>query len=197
MKAMQAVLACLPFFWPTVSPRHASAQDEDWVYVGKGVRLVSFQVDTDEPGADDIFNPGQNSGFIVLGEDNFTITSATPFGCKVMEYSRGSLRRLLAGSARPEGEEAMPYRSAMTDSLDQGVCQGLGDVVEGLLAKKGSSAPPTSTLEKRDLGGSVRLDFGKSWRALKRVTWLSPNLKRKGLSHRTVCVFKVILPGQL
>lgn len=169
------------------------------MYIGKPVRVVSFVMETDYPGQKKAWSPGHRSGFILLDDESFTVSSASPFDSQYFRYERGVLTRTVASdlglgdSSAKTREVPMDYRTALFASLDECVSPGLGDVVSWILSEHSSKAPsPSVELTKLH----VTAEFGGSWRALTRVTWLLPSLNGDGSTTRVLCRFSVLLPAQ-
>lgn len=192
-------LACLHFLTSLLSAGACSEDVGDWVYIGKPVRIVSFVMDIDYPGQEKAWSPGHRSGFILLDEASFTVSSASPFDSQYFRYERGVLTKTVAsdlglsGSAARTREVPMDYRTALFTSLDECVSPGLGDVVGWILSESSTTAPSRS-VEVTKLRATA--EFGGSWRALTRVTWLLPSPNGDGSTTRAVCSFRMLLPAQ-
>jgi hypothetical protein len=156
-------------------------------------------MDADYLGEKSSWSPGHRSGFILLDEESFTVSSASPFDSQYFRYERGVLTKTVASdlglsdSKAKTREVSMDYRTALFASLDECVSLGLGDVVSWILSERSTKAPPRS-VELTKLRATA--EFGGSWRALTRVTWLLPSLNGDGSTTRVVCRFSMLLPAQ-
>ena len=185
-------LACLHLQGSTPPTSVVPKSEKDWVYIGKGVRLVSFEVNADATGQKDIFIPDHTSGFILLDEHSFSVSVASAFNAVWMQYENGTLETTEAGTSKKNKKAAMDYQPALLESLDEGVDQRISGVVKDILSKR-TEEVPTAT-EEVDTHDQRRIcEFDGSWRALKRTTFLWADPKVRGSYVRVVCDFKVLL----
>ncbi len=167
----------------------------DWLYVGEGVRVIHFEVNSDVPSDKNIFNLNHQSGYIVLDEERFSVSVASMLGTSLALYENGALERtensVLSNppDAKKKVSVKLDYLTALTASLDKSVNQGFGDLIRDLLAKDPRQTAPESVVEAKPFGLTRTCEFIGSWRALKRVTWYS-----SGTGLRTVCEFRTVLP---
>jgi len=168
---------------------------KDWLYIGKEVRVIQFEVNSDVPSDKSIFTLNHASGYIVLKEREFWISVASMMGTSLARYENGALERTqdpaFEGAILPKKKESvkLDYLPALTASLNESVDQGFGELLRDILAKDSRQSAPKSVVEEKPHGVARTCDFIGSWRALKRVTWYS-----RGTLVRTVCEFKLVLP---
>jgi hypothetical protein len=200
MNMLTVVLACLNLGTSLLSPGMSLGSDDEWVYIGRSVRLISFVMDTDFPGEKKFWSPGHRSGFILLDEQSFTLSSASPFDSYYFRYEKGVLARTkisdlgISDTETKTSRVKMDYRAALLASLDECVMQGLGSVVKEILTENSDKAPSRS-VEMTRLHATA--EFGGSWRALTRVTWLLPSPDGGDSTTRVVCKFSMLLPEQV
>jgi hypothetical protein len=196
MNGLLFCLACLHLQASTPPTSVVPKSEKDWVYIGKGVRLVSYEVNADATGRNDIFIPLHTSGFILLDEHSFSVSAASVFNTVWMQYENGTLETTEAGSSQKKQKAAMDYQPALLESLDECVDDRIGGVVKDILSKR-TDEMPTAT-EEVDTHQQRRIcEFEGSWRALKRATFLWADPKVRGSYVRVVCDFKVLLPASV
>lgn len=167
----------------------------DWLYIGKGVRVIHFEVNSDVPSNKDIFNLNHKSGYLVLDEERFSVSVASMLGTSLALYKNGALERTEdsvlsnASDAKKKVSVKLDYLTALTTSLNDSVDQRFGELVRDLLSKDSRQPAPISLVDHKPFGLTRICEFNGSWWALKRVEWFS-----SGTGVRTVCKFKVVLP---
>lgn len=192
---MNKLILCLVWLHLHPSAPITSAvtkSDKDWVYIGKGVRLVSFEVKADTTGRKDVFIPYHTSGFILLDEHSFSVSVASALSTVWMQYENGTLEETGAGSSQRKQKATMDYQSALLESLDECVDDRISGVVKDILSKRANETP--SATEESVTHDQIRVcKFDGSWRALKRATFLWADPQVQGSYDRVVCDFKVLL----
>jgi hypothetical protein len=173
---MIGLLVCLAGLHLSV-PSVTANSETDWVYIGKGPRLVSFESNSDEPRHNDIFIPNHTSGFLLLDQDSFSLSVASGFGTTWIQYQNGDLETTETGFLPKTQRRAMDYQSALFESLDKCVDQRISGVVKEILAKRPNEAPSTKEEIYTATGEKRICEFDGSWRALKRVTFLGGEVK--------------------
>ncbi|MBL1152508.1 MAG: hypothetical protein HND43_07230 [Armatimonadetes bacterium] len=200
MNVLKVVLACLHVFTSLSATGTSFEAEGEWVYIGKSVRLISFVMDTDFPGEKKSWSPGHRSGYILLDEQSFTLSSASPFDSYYFRYEKGVLARTKVSDLGVSDTETktskieMDYRAALLASLDECVIQGLGNVVKEILTKNSDKAP-SRLVEMTRLRATA--EFGGSWQALTRVTWLLPSPDGGDSTTRVVCKFSLHIPDHV
>lgn len=200
MNVLKVVLACLHVFTSLSATGTSFEAEGEWVYIGKSVRLISFVMDTDFPGEKKSWSPGHRSGYILLDEQSFTLSSASPFDSYYFRYEKGVLARTKVSDLGVSDTETktskieMDYRAALLASLDECVIQGLGNVVKEILTKNSDKAP-SRLVEMTRLRATA--EFGGSWQALTRVTWLLPSPDGGDSTTRVVCKFSLLIPDHV
>jgi hypothetical protein len=168
------------------------ADAENWLVKDSSVRFVSFYVETSKVNDPAIFILGQRSGFIVLRANSFAISTAFPFRSVISTFESGVLTREQMGESQQKLRKKMEYGAALSESLDEGVFQGLGTIVDDVLSKPPSRIAPPS-VQYSTSGRLAVAEFIKHWGSLKRVTWVWSDPKKRGASTNIRCTFKVEL----
>lgn len=195
---MKGILALLFFLLvASRSEGNDNANKKDirgWLYCGGKSRLISFAVKIDKAESPGLFNPVQKSGYILLREDGFSITSASIIGTSTFSFEGGKLRiksvdLIRSGDDVVVAERSTTYKEALIASFAEGISQSLSVAAQKVLELKNGGAPPKKILEDFDKGVMSRAEFGSDWTALKVLSWSLPALG-KGPGARIKCEFE-------
>lgn len=168
-------------------------EEEDWFYLGKPVRLVAYTVDTDFRGEPGVFVPGQRSGYIRWAEDDFTVSVATPLSTTLYDYKEGVLHREELGGRSKAFEKKMSFSSALFFALEECLLFEVEKTLGPVLKKKESDIAPFTQQWTEGGSGKTRIEYGRSWRAVRKIVQESP--AEPGEKRKTI-TFRVILPGK-
>lgn len=175
-------------------PQPSLRKSDDWLYLGKGARIIHFEVNTDIPNQENTIVLHHNTGYIVLNQQSFHISAATILGTSLAQYENGELEftetSVLKGRSDTNKKEKkkLDYLAALKASLDKSIHHGFGELVQELLSKGLHQSVPESLTEQKKYGLTRTCDFGGSWQALERVEWYS-----RGTNKRTICQLRVVL----